>query len=297
MRHIRFNTRHRDTLIGLFFVAPFLIGAAVFFMYPLLSSLLLSFGDTDQSRGGFHIVLGGLSHYYEAFLGSTQFVPLLLGELKRTAFETPLILVFSLLLAIMLNRVGRLRGFFRVILLLPFLLGTGEVMKQLLSQNIDTQIINIAGGDLIPRDFLLYLGADIVSALDSMFGVIVKVLWNSGVQTLLFLSAIQSISPALYESAKMDGANEYEQFWKITLPMTSQVLLLNLIYTIINSFTDSSNTVLEHIQNQTVAQAKFGYAAALGWIYFALILLILGAVGLIFGLYARKNQTIGRNLK
>lgn len=287
LKKIRISISKRDNLIGLFFVTPFLIGTAVFFIYPVVASLLLSFGDTDPVRSGFHIQLKGFENFYKAIFIDSNYIPRLLDIIKKTILNIPLIVIFSLILAIMLNKLTRFKGVFRVILLLPFLLGTGEVLDQLLGQGIDSQIISIANGRIIPRELIEYMGESVVKTLDSLFGIIVTVLWFSGVQTLLFLSALQSISPSLYESARVDGANEYEMFWKITLPMVAPILLLNSIYTIINSFTGNDNAVLEYIRQQIIRFSEHGYAAALGWIYFLFVLAIIGVTSLIAGRYAR----------
>ena len=193
----------------------------------------------------------------------------------------------------MLSKIQYARGFFRVVLLLPFILGTGEVLDQLLSQGVDTQIISLTNSEIIPREWLMYIGDEFVSVLDTLFSSIIRILWQSSVQIILFLSGILSISPALYESAKIDGANAYEMFWKITLPMVSPVLLLVTIYTIINSFTSSSNRMLQYIQGLTLDFGAHGKAASRGWIYFAFVLIVIGLVALLLGQYVRKNQGYG----
>ena len=172
---------------------------------------------------------------------------------------------------------------------ISFLLGTGEVLNHLTGQGVDKQIISISNSNIIPREFILYLGSDIVNLLDTLFGNIVLVLWSSGVQILLFLSGIQSITPSLYTSARIDGANEYDMFWKITLPMISPILLLNTIYTIVNSFTSKLNPILDYIKTYAFVNTQHGYAAAMGWIYFAFILLILLIVMLLLGNYAKSS--------
>lgn len=289
----RLTMKTQNALTGLFFVAPFLIGTFLCFLYPTISSFLLSFGDTSQETAGFHIQLKGIENYIRAFTVDTAFVPKLLTAIKNSLIQIPLLVIFSLLIAIMINKVKRFKGFFRVVVLLPFLLGTGNVLQQLMGQRVDRQVLSITDGDIIPREFLMYLGQNFVTAIDTLFGIIVTVLWSSGVQILLFLSAIQSISPALYESAHIDGANEYEAFWKITLPMVAPVLLLNAIYTIINSFISTMNPLLEYIRMWGITKSEHGYAAALGWIYFAFILLFIGLVTLILGKYAQNSQTTG----
>lgn len=289
MKSRKLTTRGRENLSWLFFVAPFIIGTLCFFLYPLMSSLLLSFGDLDKSRAGYHIQLSGIGHYYDAFFKSTVFVPCLLKELKNTALEVPLILVFSLIIAIMLNKLTTGKGVFRVIVLLPFLLGSGDVMQQLLSQGLDKQIINLSNGDIIPISVVNYFPLEIIEFIEAVFKIIIRVLWGSGVQILLFLSALQGISPSLYEAAHIDGANEYEVFWEITFPMVAPVTLLNMIYSVINSFTDSSNSVLNYIIDRSVSHAEFGFSSAMGWIYFIVIALIICVAGLLIKGYIKKG--------
>ena len=289
----KLSMKTRDAWTGVFYLSPFIIGVCVFFLFPVISSLLLSFGDLDAEQIGFHIKLEGIQHYKDAFVTDTRFVPAFLQEVKDTLLNVPLIVIFSLLLAVMLSKIEYGKGFFRVVLLLPFVLGTGEVMSQLLSQGVDTKIISLTNNNIIPREWLMYLGTDILEMLDTLFSSIVRILWQSSVQIILFLSAILGISPALYESAKIDGANAYEIFWKITLPMVAPVVMLNLIYTMIATFTASDNAVLTHVSQQTINANAHGYAAALGWIYFVFILLLIGLVVLIIGQYVKRSQGYG----
>lgn len=284
----RLNARRRDGLIGLFFLTPFIIGTLLFFAFPVISSFLLSFGDIDIKQAGFNIELSGFKNYVRAFLEDTNYVPHLINAVKTMLIQTPLILIFSLLMAIMLNRVRIGRGFYRVTALFPFLLGTGQVLNQIRNEGIDVQILSLTESELIPKDVLAYFGTDFLTVIDSLFGVIVIVLWSCGVQTLLFLSAIQSISPALYESARIDGSNEYDAFWKITLPMIMPTLLLNTIYTIINMFMDTSNGMLNYIKAWSVNKGEYGFAAAMGWSYFGFILIFVSIALLTIGGYSRR---------
>lgn len=292
-RRKHFGIKGRESLIFYGFISPFLLGTLAFFLFPLVSSLLLSFGDFDDTRIGFHIVVEGFTNYYNAFMTDTKFVPYLLKNIRETCLNTVLIVIFALLLAVLLCKLQWGKSYFRMVVLLPFILGTGEVMNQLLSQGVDTQIISIANGNIIPREFLSYLGEDIVNILELLFSGIVRILWQSGVQVILFMSAILGISNTLYEAARIDGANEYVVFWKITLPMVSPVLMLNLIYTIINSFTSSSNTVMSYISDQMLIYGQHGFSSAMGWIYFMFIMLIIGVSALLVGGFTRRSQSYG----
>lgn len=286
---LRLSLRTKDQLKGLVFVSPFIVGVIMFFAYPIFLSLRLSFGKID-SIVGLKISWAGIENYMRAFLLDVEFIPTFLEVVKDTLIKYPLTIVLSLIIAIMLNRDIKCRGLFRVIFFIPFLLGSGEVMKQLLNQGVDTKVLNIMDGRIIPYNILNYFGSTIVNGVQTILSIIVTVLWGCGVQILLFLSGLQSISPALYEAAKIDGATEWEIFWKVTIPMISPMLLLNLIYTMVDSFVNLSNPMLEYIQSYGFTKGQFEYAAAMGWIYFAFVG---GVVAIVFALmkgYMHTNE-------
>lgn len=288
-KKLKLSLRTKDQLKGLVFVSPFIIGVLMFFAYPIFLSLRLSFGKID-SIVGLKISWVGLENYMRAFLLDVEFLPTFLEVVKDTLIKYPLTIVLSLIIAIMLNRDIKCRGLFRVIFFIPFLLGSGEVMKQLLNQGVDTKVLNIMDGRIIPYNILNYFGSTIANGVQSILSIMVTVLWGCGVQILLFLSGLQSISPALYEAAKIDGATEWEIFWKVTIPMISPMLLLNLIYTMVDSFVNLSNPMLEYIQSYGFTKGQFEYAAAMGWIYFAFVG---GIVAIVFALmkgYMHTNE-------
>ena len=296
-RRGKWSLSKSNTCAGLFFVSPFIVGTAVFFLYPLLNSIFLSFGEMDTQKVGYHIKLIGFGNYIKAFQEDVNFLPYFLETIESTVLMIPLIVIFSLLLAVLLNKMSVGKGFFRVAMFLPFLLGTGEVIRQLQEQGVDKTLVSITNSEVLPRELLTYLGDNVVEVLDFLFGHIVRILWSCGVQSLLFLSAIQGVSPSLYESAKIDGANEYEMFWKITLPMVSPIALLVMIYTVISTFSSSDNQVLAYMQLQISRYAAHGYASAIGWIYFVFVFLLLGIVYLLIGRYVRKNISAGYEKK
>ena len=248
------------------FLIPFLLGAAVFLIYPLFMTIKLSFG---RLSGGSNFDLQWLgfseffSNYSDALFVDTVFVPILLEEVKTMLIRTPLILALSLIIAICLSRKIKFRGFFRLAFFLPFLLGTGNVLKQMLDVGVDSQVLSLESATVIPPYILSYLGDNVVEMVNLLFNNIVLVLWNSGVQILLFMSGVLSISPSLYESASIDGASEWEKFWKITLPMLTPIILLNLVYTITESFTNTTNRILAYIKTKAFSSvSEFEFAAA-----------------------------------
>lgn len=280
MKRFRLNMDRRHMLEGYTFVLPFLLGAVAFFLFPLYISIQLSFGKVNR-LAGFELEWSGLQHYRRALFLDVSFVPLFLQVVNRALINTPLIVIFALILSVFVNKGIRFKGFFRVVFFIPFLLGTGHVMRQLLNMEADQMVIPLSDGSLVPRDMLVYLGSRVISAVDTLFGTIVVVLWSSGVQMLLLLSGLQNIPSSLYESAKMDGANEWEMLWKITLPLISPILLLAVIYTIVDSFAGITNPLLEHIRFFAFELLHFEFAAAMGWIYFMFVIaVVLTVIGL-----------------
>ena len=289
MAKSKMSLHQREQLRGIVFVFPFIIGLCAFFIYPLTLSIRLSFGKL-VSVVGMKVEWAGFENYVRAFVVDVEFVPTFLQAVRQTLVKFPLTVLLSLIIAIMLNRDIKARGLFRVIFFIPFLLGTGQVMQQLLNQGVDRAVLNIMDGRLIPYNVLVYFGSTIADAVQTILSILVSVLWSSGVQILLFLSGLQSISPSLYEAARIDGATEWEIFWKVTVPMISPILLLNLVYTVVDSFTNISNPLLQYIQTYGFSNMEFAYSAALSWIYFAFIAIV---VALIFGImkgYMHTNE-------
>lgn len=269
------------------FLIPFLIGAAIFLLYPLLMTIKLSFGELSGGSN-FDLHWRSFSHFFDnytkALLVDTTFVPVLLEEVKTMVIRTPLIMAFSLILAICISRKIRLRGFFRFSFFLPFLLGTGNVLQQMLNVGVDTQVLSLESVTVIPPYILSYLGDNVVEVVNMFFSNVVLVLWNSGVQILLFMSGIQSISPSLYESASVDGATEWEKFWKITLPMLVPIILLNLVYTITESFTSTTNAMLIYIKQRAFSSnSDFEFASAASLLYMLVVLVFIGVAFLLLG--------------
>jgi ABC-type sugar transport system permease subunit len=271
------TTKHK--MEGLIFVSPFIIGILLFFAYPIFLSLRLSVGHLDNIIGlKISTAKPFFENYLRAFVLDTEFMPLFLQIVRDTMVNFPLTIVLSLVIAILINRNIKGKGLFRVIFFIPFLLGTGELMRQLLNQGVDMKVLSITDGRIIPYNIINYFGYTVVNAVQTILGLIVRVLWGCGVQILLFLTALQSISPTLYEAAKIDGATEWEVFWKVTVPMVSPILLLNIIYTIVDSFTNVTNPMLDYINTFGFRRAEFPYAAAMGWIYFTFVGLLVAIV-------------------
>ena len=137
------------------------------------------------------------------------------------------------------------------------------------------------------------VGTELVEYVTSAINNIYSIVNRSGVQMLIFLAALQSISPAIYESCKIDGATAWETFWKITFPMISPMILVNAVYTIIDSFTTDSNQVMTYISGVYSRTGGMVLSSAMSWIYFLIVILIVAVIAGIFSafvFYGRKND-------
>ena len=207
--------------------------------------------------------------------------------LLETLWKTPLVLIFSLFIAVILNQKFRGRTLARAIFFLPVIIATGPVYKIINGDMSSTgntgasQFSTMFSTDLV-GELLQFLGiyglSDNMSTMistvaDNIFGIV----WASGIQILIFLAALQNIPPSAREAAQVEGATAWEYFWKITFPYVSPFILANLIFTVIDSFTSPTNTVMGRILAMK-EDWKFGEASAMAWIYFAIVLAAIGLV-------------------
>ncbi len=286
MKVKRTTYEKRKSRTGYIFLAPWIFATVLLLVYPIIFSLSLSFSDI-KNYVTYNLNFIGIENYREAFLVDDAFLPMLLSSISDMLINTPMIMIFSLLIAVMLDRDIKCKGIFRLIFFLPVLLGTGYIMKQLLAQNIQNDSMELARGLLLPQSVQTYIGPKITGYVTEFFNRITLVMWKSGVPIVLTLSGLQVISPSLYEASRIDGASEWEIFWKITLPMITPILLLDAVYIIISYAMDDS-TLLNYIVWQAFNKTKFEYAAAMGWIYFTVVLALLGIAFLILRPFTKR---------
>ena len=294
---------------GWFFVLPFVIGFVVLYLPMLISSVQFSFSEITVDRHvGYTLSFVGFENYSNALLSDAAFVRTLTESLKQLVFDVPAIVIFSLFMAIVLNQKMIGRAVFRAIFFIPVILTTGLIdqidqsnaaMSYMSSGGIDTGV-NSGSGDLINAMDVtsllgdMAIGTELIEYVVTIVNDIYNIVNRSGVQMLIFLSGLQSISPSIYESCKMDGASGWETFWKITFPMISPMILVNAVYTVIDSFTSESNEVMRYITNvyNTGNVRPRELSSAMSWIYFVIVLLLIGLVALIasaFVFYQRRD--------
>ena len=279
---MRISLRTRRAITGYLFIAFWLAGFVVFLALPLVRNGIWSFTNADLQNVNESPEFIGFSNYAEAFTIDIEFVPYLLETMRNLVIDVPFILVFSMAVALLAMQQVPGSSVFRAIFFLPVVIGSAAVVDRMFEMT-GNQVVLFRGEGA--QQFLqIYLG-DRLPAFMQFLNRSVFVLWRSGVQILIFVAGLKGIDPALYEAARVDGASSWGQFWKITLPMLSPVMLVNIVYTIIDSFTDHFNRVLWYIDLVTFrTQLRIGYPSALGNIYFILIFIF---VILIFALVSR----------
>ena len=300
----------RKARVGWFFVLPFLLGFVLIYLPMLFDSFKLAFSDmTTLVGGGVEFEFTGLENFQYALFTDAAFVQTLISGLGQLVFEVPAILLFSLFMAILLNQKMIGRAAFRAIFFLPVVLATG-IMESIEAGNIlgsymgETSGIDDGSGSSAASEIVsamdfetlfksMKVGTELVDYVVQIINDIYAIVNRSGVQMLIFLAGLQSISPAIYESVQIDGATAWETFWKITFPMISPMILVNAVYTVIDSFTTES-TVITYINNASQQLPKQGMAisTAMSWIYFLVVIAILGLIAAVcsaYVFYQKKN--------
>ncbi len=292
----------RKARAGWMFVLPFIIGFILVYLPMVVDSIVMSFNKVHIiTGGGFYLEYVGLENYMDALFDDTGFVQTLVTGLGQMLFEIPAILIFSLFMAVLLNQKMVGRAVFRAIFFIPVILATG-VMESINAQNtLDTYMdasgsIDEGDGQNAAQEIVsavdlqilfanMKVGTELVEYVARAINEIYDIVNRSGVQMLIFLAALQSISPAIYESCRIDGATSWETFWKITFPMISPMILVNGVYTIIDSFTTDSNAVMSYVSEVYNDADGQTLSSAMAWMYFLIIMLIVGVIGGVFSAY------------
>ncbi|MGD6832434.1 carbohydrate ABC transporter permease [Sutcliffiella halmapala] len=274
------SMKSKNTLTGLMFISPWILGFLIFTAVPLFYSLFLSFQQVKITTQGIQTKFVKLDNFEYAFTVDALFTQKLLAFLQELVLSVPIIIVFSLIIALLLNQPIKFRNFFRTIFFLPVIIASGPVINELIAQGV-TSIPSIKEYAIF--ESMLSSEGFFSTVLLYLMDNLIIILWFSGVQFLIFLAALQKIDQQVYEAAKIDGASNWECFWKVTLPSIFPMIVVNTVYTIVMFSVFSLNPVIEHIQtNMFQIDTGFGYASALSWIYFLLIAAALAiSVGLL----------------
>ena len=299
----------RKARIGWLFVLPFIIGFVFIYLPIIFNSIKFSFNHIIiQTSGGYKLEFVGFQNYSDAFMVDTGFKDTLLAGLGQLVVDIPAIVLFSLFIALILNQKILGRAAFRAIFFIPVILTTGlissidasnnDLLNHMTNGSIDTGT-EAAGAGILSVESLqglfqnMVVGGEFVTTIVGIVNGIYDIVNRCGVQMLIFLAGLQSISPSIYESCQIDGASGWETFWKVTFPMISPIILVNVVYTIIDAFTSASNKVMAYITT-VYDRPNNGnvLASAMSWTYFLIVIaLIAAAAGIISSVvfYQRRD--------
>lgn len=292
---------NKRQVYALLFILPWLIGFIIFFVFPLIKSFVLTF----QTQSGDSFVPNGIGNYKKLFGDFTitydnkeyTMVRIILETLQEILFEMPLIIIFSLFIAVILNQKFRGRGVVRTIFFLPIVFSSGVVAGLIQSNNaggfLEQVISNQPLYKALDITYLFKAGGipeSVVNVLSSAAGQVFKVISYSGVQILIFLSALQSISPTLYEVGKIEGANSYESFWKITLPSIMPMIIATTVYTFVDVVARSKITYIIRETEKNAGLGSINLASTISIIFLGITVVLLGVIVFILGRMYRSGK-------
>ena len=285
MKNKRLSLEAKRVKVGYLFPLPFIIGAAVAIVYPIIVSVIYSFADITANASGYNIKFVGLGNYNNIFNIDPTFKRILLNTLKSTALNVPVVIIFSFFLASVLNTEFKGRGMARTVLFLPMILNS-NLVKSILSgdavmgsvtekSSADTAQISGAFEGFLSK---LDIGTGVTDLLVSSVDNITNILAMSVIPIIIMLAGLQSVSKSVYEASYVEGATKWEVFWKISLPIVSPMILVSVIYCIIDSFTSVDNAVIEKVKAVSFTDLEFGLGSAMAWSYLLIVLAIVALV-------------------
>lgn len=274
----------RKAVAGYLFISPFIIGFLAFMLKPMFQSLWMSFCDVEIGPGTVDMTFIGIKNYYDAFRIDPDYLRQLTNEFGRMIIYALGIIVFSLFVSLILNQEFKCRGLVRAIFFLPVIMSSGVILgieqnNSLMAQvaatvETATENINITA---VLQEVLRTAGVG-TRAFEIVFEVIDKIYdiaVASGIQIIIFISGLQSISSSMYEAADIEGCTKWESFWKITFPMVSSIFLVNWVYTIVDFCMRSDNEVMKLVDKEMTKMLHYDTASAMAWAYFGLIALFI----------------------
>ena len=275
----------RKAIAGYLFILPFILGFLLFMLKPMFQSLYMSFSNVKLGAGSVEMEWIGLKNYYDAFRTDPDYMRMLgetLGQMVLYSFG---IIVFSFFVALILNQEFRGRALVRAVFFLPVIISSGVILgleenNSLMAQIATTVDSSVSNIDITAglQEILRTAGVG-VKAYEWVFEIIANIYdiaIASGIQIIIFLSGLQTISSSMYEAADIEGCTKWESLWKITFPMISSIFLVNWIYTVVDYSMRSDNDVMDKIQTVLTVQLNYGLSSAMAWAYFVVVTAFIG---------------------
>jgi ABC-type sugar transport system permease subunit len=290
--------KQQKVICGVVLLLPWFLGFCIFFAKPLITTMVWSLYEVTPQAGYLSMDFVGFKNFVDLFtvqmLGNRTFLEVLSVSIESMIIDVPVIFIFSLLVAVVLNTKFKGHQIFKAIFFIPVVYNASAIAAALdgsfgghMSSSMSS-MANLMDGF---SNYLLNLGLAkglitfLIGAVDRIFTIVNR----SGIQILIFIAALQSIPNQLYEAAKVEGATTYECFWKITFPMVSNMFLPIIIYTIVDSFA-TSDLIQFMTVNSSGARMAYGMASAIAIIYFAVNFLIIGILFLVLRKVVYQND-------
>ena len=280
----------RKAISGYIFILPFIIGFLAFMVKPFFQSLYMSFCNVEVSGKGFTNNWVGIANYVKAFTYDPEFTRLLAEQFYKMIINSLAIMVFSFFVSLILNQKFKGRAFVRAVFFLPVIISSGVILgveyNNSLLSSVQSVIADQGNAGSITgaiKNILVTSGVGsrafeiVFEIVDGIYDVAI----SSGIQIIIFLSGLQTISVNMYEAADIEGCTAWESLWKITFPMVSSLFLVNWIYTIVDFCMKADNSIMTKINTTMIAKLDYGFASSLAWAYFVLVIAFIGITSLI----------------
>lgn len=274
----------KKALFGYGFISLWLFGTIFYFIRPLIDVFRYSFSSIERTDIGYELDFVGFEIYYKVLRIDPDFIKQFTSAMSDLAYQVPVIMAFSFIIAIVLNQRFRGRLLMRALFFIPVIVASGVVINILNGDSMAQMIISGSKNSAMFQvssfaNYLYQLGLpqQIINPVISAANNVFNLTWKSGIQILILIAGLQTIPNSLYEVAAIDGASGWEKFWKITFPLVSPMLILVFIYSIIDSFTDYNNGLMRTILQKN-SDGKTELAAAMAILYFLCIALVIGIV-------------------
>lgn len=286
LNNISFERKQK--IVGYLFCLPLIIGIALIFIPNLFRTFLYSINEIELVYGGYTMHFKGLTFYKEALLKNEKFNGFAISSLGNMLINLPIIIIFSLFIASLLNKKFIGRTFVRSIFFLPIVLSTGIVSVVQASDNwsslstgVTQDILAEGVNGLNTILSSLNLGEGMMKIIVSSANSISSIVTASGMQILLFLTAFQEISPEYYEAASVDGCSQWEMFWKITIPIMVPQIAVNAIYTVADSFVRENNELFNYINDLAYSGNQYSLGMAMFFLYLLALIIVISVLALV----------------
>lgn len=284
IRRQRLSYEHQKSVVGFALIVPWLIGSIWFFIIPFFKSFLYSFQDIRLDPGQMTGTFAGLSHYKRLFTGDPRFLEVLQLTLYNIWYEILIVIVLSCFLAVLMNGNYKGRMLVRGIFFLPVIIASGVVIQVFAQTSATNGMLSGSPSTAMFQgvaftEILSTIGLpnELVNLIGNIITRLFMLVWKSGVQTILLLAGLQSVPKTAYEAATVEGATQWEIFWKVTFPILSPILVLCSFYTIIDLANDSGHVIVQYIYEYS-STLNFSYASAVSNVWFLVILVCVALV-------------------